>query len=136
MAIARNTTAETIKPLNGAIVRRFTAGAAVAAGEIVAMQSDGFVDPANTTSAFMQPVGIAIQAATAAGQRIDVVTFGPAICVTGGTPGATLYASDTAGEPAESAGTNTAIVGWVESATVVFVNPVAVEVSVDGHTHA
>lgn len=136
MAIARNTTAETIKPLNGAIVRRFTAGAAVAAGEIVAMQSDGYVDPANTTSAFMQPVGIAIQAATAAGQRIDVVTFGPAICVTGGTPGATLYASDTAGEPAESAGTNTAIVGWVESATVVFVNPVAVEVSVDGHTHA
>ena len=71
MAIARNTTAETIKPLNGAIIRRYTAGAAVAAGEIVAMQSDGYVDPANTTSGFMQPVGIALQAATAAGQVID-----------------------------------------------------------------
>ena len=136
MAIARNTTAETIKPLNGAIIRRYTAGAAVAAGEIVAMQSDGYVDPANTTSGFMQPVGIALQAATAAGQVIDVVTFGPVVCITGGTPGAVVYASDTAGEPAESAGTNLAIVGWVEAATVVFVNPVPVEVSVDGHTHA
>lgn len=135
MAIARNTTAETIKPLNGAIVRRYTAGAAVAAGEIVAMQSDGYVDPANTTSGFMQLVGIALQAATAAGQVIDVVVFGPVVAITGGSPGAVLYASDTAGEPSESAGTNTAICGWVEAATVAFVNPIAVEVSVDGHTH-
>ena len=135
MAIARNTTAETIKPLNGAIIRRFTAGAAVAAGEIVAMQSDGYVDPANTTSGFMQLVGIALQATTAAGQAIDVVVFGPVVAITGGTPGAVMYASDTAGEPSESAGTNTAICGWVESATVAFVNPIAVEVSVDGHTH-
>ena len=127
MAIARDTTAEHIKPLNGAIVRRYTAGAAVAAGEIVAMQSDGYVDPANATSAFPQSVGIAIQAATAAGQRIDVVTFGPVVCVTGATPGATIYASNTAGEPAESAGTNLAPIGWAESATVVFVNPVPFE---------
>ena len=39
MAIARDTTADNIKPLNGAIIRRFTAGAAVAAGEIVSMQN-------------------------------------------------------------------------------------------------
>lgn len=135
MAIARNTTAETIKPLNGAVIRRYTAGAAVAAGEIVAMQSDGYVDPADTTSGFMQPVGIALQAATAAGQVIDVVVFGPVVAITGGTPGAVVYASDTAGEPSESAGTNRAVVGWVEAATIAFVNPLAVEVSVDGHTH-
>ncbi len=123
MAIARNTTAETIKPLNGAIIRRYTAGAAVAAGEIVAMQSDGYVDPANTTSGFMQPVGIALQAATAAGQVIDVVTFGPVVAITGGTPGSVLYASDTAGEPAESVGTKDVLVGIAESATVLFVRP-------------
>jgi len=123
MAIARNTTAETIKPLNGAIVRRYTAGAAVEAGEIVSMQSDGYVDPANTTSAAQKVVGIALQAASAAGQVIDVVVFGPVVCVTGATPGATIHASDTAGEPAESAGTNGGITGIAESATVVFVRP-------------
>jgi len=123
MAIARNETAEQIKPLNGAIVRRYTAGAAVAAGEIVSMQSDGYVDPANTTSAAQKVVGVALQAASAAGQVIDVVVFGPVICVTGATPGATIHASDTAGEPAESAGTNGGITGFAESATVVFVRP-------------
>jgi hypothetical protein len=123
MAIARDTTADNIKPLNGAIIRRFTAGAAVAAGEIVSMQSDGYVDPANTTSAAQKVMGVALQAASAAGQVIDVVVFGPVVCVTGATPGATIHASDTAGEPAESAGTNGGITGIAESATVVFVRP-------------
>jgi len=123
MTIARDTTADNIKPLNGAIIRRFTAGAAVAAGEIVSMQSDGYVDPANTTSAAQKVMGVALQAASAAGQVIDVVVFGPVVCVTGATPGATIHASDTAGEPAESAGTNGGITGIAESATVVFVRP-------------
>ena len=123
MAIARDTTADNIKPLNGAIIRRFTAGAAVAAGEIVSMQSDGYVDPANTTSAAQKVMGVALQAASAAGQVIDVVVFGPVVCVTGATPGATIHASDTAGEPAESAGTNGGITGIAASATVVFVRP-------------
>lgn len=123
MAIARNTTVETIKPLNGSIVRRYTAGAAVEAGEIVSMQSDGYVDPANTTSAAQKVVGVALQAAAAAGHVIDVVVFGPVICVTGATPGAIIHASDTAGEPAESAGTNAGVTGFAESATVVFVRP-------------
>lgn len=122
MAIARDTTADNIKPLNGAIIRRFTAGAAVAAGEIVSMQSDGYVDPANTTSAAQKVMGVALQAA-AAGQVIDVVVFGPVVCVTGATPGAIIHASDTAGEPAESAGTNGGITGIAESATVIFVRP-------------
>lgn len=123
MAIARDTTADNIKPLNGAIIRRFTAGAAVAAGEIVSMQSDGYVDPANTTSAAQKVMGVALQAAAAAGQVIDVVVFGPVVCVTGATPGAIIHASDTAGEPAESAGTNGGITGIAESATVIFVRP-------------
>ena len=124
MAIARDTDAKRVKPLEGAIVQRFTAGAAVAAGQVVAMQSDGFVDPANTTAAAQQVAGIAIQA-VAAGERADVVVFGPIVCLTGATPGATLHASNTAGEPAESAGTNAGIVGFVESATVAFVRPVS-----------
>lgn len=124
MAIARDTTAEHIKPLEGAIVRRYTAGAAVAAGEIVSMQSDGNVDPADTTSAAQCVTGIALQAASAAGQVIDVVVYGPVKAITGGTPGATLHATNTAGEPGESAGSNAGIAGFVESATVAFVRPV------------
>lgn len=136
MAIARQTTARSIKPLETAIVRRYTAGAVIAAGEIVSMQSDGFVDPANTTSAAQTVVGIALQAATAAGQIIDVVVWGPVTAITGGTPGSILYASDTAGEPAESAGTNLGIAGYVEAATIAFVNPIVGGVSLSGHSHA
>ena len=121
MAIARDTTAANIRPLQGAIVRRYTAGAAIAAGEIVAMQSDGYVDPADT-SAYDQVVGIAIQAATEAGETVDVVVFGPVKCLTGATVGANVYASDTAGEPSESVGTKDIMVGWNESATVLFVS--------------
>lgn len=123
MAIARQTDLTKIDPLRGAITRRYTAGATIAAGELVQMQSDGYVDPTNTTSAAAKVAGVALQSVTAA-QPLDVVVFGPVSCVTGGTAGATLHASDTAGEPAESAGSNAGIAGWVESATVVFINPV------------
>ncbi|MCO5188535.1 MAG: hypothetical protein M9928_15635 [Anaerolineae bacterium] len=123
MAIARQTDASKIKPLSGSIVRRYTAGAAIEAGEIVAMQADGYVDPANTTAAAATVVGIALSAA-AVGDSIDVVVYGPVSSITGGAPGTTLHASDTAGEPAESAGSNAGIAGFVESATVAFVRPV------------
>lgn len=134
MSIARDTTAANIKPLEGAIVRRFTAGATIAAGEIVSMQSDGYVDPADTTSAAQRVVGIALAAASAA-DRVDVVVFGPVKAITGGTPGSVLYASNTAGEPAESAGSNFGVCGWVEAATVAFVSPQAFAASAAGHTH-
>lgn len=123
MAIARDTTAKNIKPLEGASIRRFTAGATIAAGEIVSLMADGYVDPADTT-AFTGSVvmGIALQAA-AAGERVDVVTSGPVVCLTGATVGALVYASDTAGEPSESVGTKDVLVGIAESATILFVRP-------------
>ena len=123
MAFGRNTTAELIKPLDGAVVRRFTAGATIAAGEIVALMADGYVDPADT-SAFTGAVvmGIALQA-TAAGGRVDVVTHGPVVCLLDGTPANLVYASDTAGEPSETVGTKDVLVGITESATVLFVRP-------------
>jgi len=123
MAFGRNTTAELIKPLDGAVVRRFTAGATIAAGEIVALMADGYVDPANTTDFTAAcVVGIAIKAAVS-GQRVDVVTHGAVVCLTGATPGSLIYASDTAGEPSESVGTKDVLVGIAESATVLFVRP-------------
>jgi hypothetical protein len=123
MAFGRNTTAELIKPLDGAVVRRFTAGATIAAGEIVALMADGYVDPANTTDFTAAcVVGIAIKAAVS-GQRVDVVTHGAVVCLLDATPGSLIYASDTAGEPSESVGTKDVLVGIAESATVLFVRP-------------
>lgn len=123
MAIARQTNEEYISPLPGGMVRRFVAGSAISAGELVVMSSDGQIDPADATSAAVTVAGVAIEDGVA-GQKIDVVTWGPVTSITGGTPGKTVHASDTAGEPAESAGSNAGIAGWVESATVLFVNPV------------
>ena len=126
MAIGRTSAAnsELVKPLGGAIIRRYTLGATVLPGEVVSMQSDGFVDPADTTSAAQQVVGIAIKGGLIT-EIADIVVHGPIVCVTGATPGAGIHASDTAGEPAESAGSNAGIVGYAEAATIVFVRPVA-----------
>ena len=123
MATARDTVAEHIKPLEGAMTRRFTAGAAIAAGELVSMSSDGYIDPSDSTAAKNPVLGVAIQAATAAGQRIDVVTFGPVVCLTGATPGGLQYNSTTAGEPLETTAGNQTVAGVAESATILFVRP-------------
>ena len=129
MAIARDTTTANIKPLEGAIVRRFVAGSAIAPGEVVSMSSDGYIDPAKADAvATNRLLGIALAvknqaAAYAAGDAVDVVVFGAVQCVTGGTPGAVCYSSDTEGEPAGTAGTKSAVVGIVIAATVVMVNP-------------
>lgn len=120
MAIGRDTTAANIKPLDGAIVRRGTLGATTVAGEIVEMQTDGYWDPAVATGVVMNGA-IAVQGGAAA-DVVDLVVFGPVKCLTGATPGAIVYVSDTAGEPDETAGTKSAVIGYAESATVLFVN--------------
>ena len=122
MAIARDTTAANIKPLEGAIIRRYTAGAAIAAGEIVSMQSDGFVDPSDSTGAAQTIVGIA-QKAAVVGDRLDVVVYGPVVCLTGATPGGAVYDSTTAGEPLHTTAGNQKQVGWAESDIILFVRP-------------
>lgn len=132
MAASRDTTVANIKPLEGAIVRNFTAGAALVAGELCSMQSDGKVDPAITTAVEVV-VGVALPnnetTTYADGDAVPVVVFGPVVCLSGATVGAIIYATDTAGEPGETAGTKTTIAGWAESATVLFVDPVTVSLA-------
>lgn len=123
MAIARDTTAANIKPLEGASIRRFTSGAAIAAGELVVMSSDGYIDPCDSTSAKSLVLGVSLQAAAGAGARIDVVVHGPVVCLTGATPGAVVCNSTTAGEPSESKAGNQTEAGIAVSATVLFVRP-------------
>lgn len=125
MAFGRETTAAFIKPLEGAIVRRFTAGSAIAVGEVVSMSSDGYIDPSDATAAANPALGIAVQAAAAAGPRLDVVVFGPVRCLIDATPGTVIYNGTTAGEPEATSGGNKTVVGVAESATVLFVRPQA-----------
>lgn len=127
MAAARDTVAEHIKPLEGAIVRRGTLGAATEAGEVVTLQSDGFWDPSLAT-AVQFSVAIAVQGG-AAGDRVDLVRYGPVVCMTGATVGARIFTTDTAGEMAETAGTKDTIIGYAESATVLFVQPQIIDMS-------
>lgn len=125
MAAARETTAKLIKPLGGAIVRRYAAGSTISPGELVAMASDGAIDPASAASVALASVlGVALgKADHAAGDPVDVVVHGPVLCLTGATIGALIYATDTAGEPGESAGTKTSVAGIAETATILFVRP-------------
>lgn len=125
MAAARDTTAKNIKPLTGAIVRRYTAGGAVSPGQLVSINSSGYVVAANTATITLAKVaGVALGDSDAAsGDRVDVVVHGPVQCMTGSTIGATIYATDTAGALGETAGTKTSVAGHAESATVLFVRP-------------
>lgn len=125
MAIARETTAKLIKPLGGAIVRRFTAGATISPGELFHLSSDSKCDPCNATNITNAAVtGVALgDADLADGDVFDGVVYGPVNCLTGATVGAVVYATDTAGEPGETAGTKTCVAGYAESATVLFVRP-------------
>ena len=134
MAISRNADAGVVKPLEGSVVERFTAGAAIQAGEIVEMSSDGYIDPADSGTVVLSPVGIALprdggDPASAAGDPVDVVTHGPVLCVAGATIAGLVYASDTAGEPSQSAGTKSTVIGFAQSATVVFVRPQVVDLT-------
>lgn len=127
MAFGRDTTAKNIKPLEGAVVRRGTLGATTAAGELVTLQSDGKWDPTNT-AAVQFTIAIAIQAG-GDGDEVDLVMYGPVVCMQEATPGALIYGSDTAGEPGTSAGTKTTIAGYAETAAILFVRPQIVSFS-------
>lgn len=128
-------TAADVRPLSGAVVRRFTAGGTVAIGDVVYVASDGDVEQADgSLVGTTWLVGIAVATpdggtSAAAGERVDVVMFGPVAGFSSLTPGALGYVSDTAGKVADAVGTKDAIVGFAESATVLFVRPQLIDLS-------
>lgn len=115
-----------IRPLGGAIIRTFTANAAINFGEAVTLRTaDGKVE--KTANGTAKCIGIAVSgsggmgaASIAAGQEVGVVVFGPVAGYSGMTPGAQAFLSATAGG-LDTAGTNG--VGYSESSEVVFVMP-------------
>lgn len=122
MAISRDTTAANIKPLTGAIIRQHTSGEAIAAGELVSLESDGYLD-ASDASSTDEVTGVAVQAAAGSGEVIDVVVLGPIKCLLGATIGGTVFNSTTAGEPTQTDAGNSTAAGYAETATILYVQP-------------
>jgi len=126
-------TAADVRPLPGAIVERYDAGGALAAGDAVYMADDGDVEEADASAAgTAYTIGIVVsgpdgKTSFVAGERLDVVTWGRVTGFSGATPGDVLYQSDTAGALADAAGTTEHKVGRARSATVVFVCPAITE---------
>lgn len=117
-----------IKPLPGAVIRKGTLGTTVTKGDPVTLKSDGFWDPTDTTSTAQLTVGVAVQGGSAGGV-VDIVTLGPIQCISAATPGALAYGSNTAGALDDAAGTKGLVIGFVESATVLFVLPQIIDYS-------
>lgn len=132
MAAISNTDAN-IRPLEGAIIRRGTAGGSMNVGDAVYLDgTNGWKQADADAVASAQARGIVVagpQGATAivSGNRIDICTYGPVEGFASMTPGAVIYNSVTAGAldqtASSTAGDYPFVVGWAESATVVFVAP-------------
>lgn len=129
-------TAAQVRPLQGAITRRFQAASTnVAVGKAVYVKSDGKIeladaDAVGTAQARGVVVGIGIDGATTAvaNQVCDVVTHGPvAIGATGLTDGSNVFVSTTAGAMDQTApagaGDFPYAIGWAESDGVIYIQP-------------
>jgi hypothetical protein len=121
--LIETTTTSLIKPLEGARTRRFTASATIAPGYPVYVYSDGTIRTASATAAATNRViGVCVQSLVS-GDRGDVVTKGPILCLSGATPGAVVFVMNSAGGMDTTGGTAKTVVGVAESATVLLVMP-------------
>jgi hypothetical protein len=127
-------TAADVRPLPGAKTRRFALGGAVNPGQAVYIAADGDIEGADAdVAAQSRVVGILVSLAHggltgAAGDVGDVVVHGPVAGFSGLTPGGLVFASVNAGAiadaaPAAASGDFVWVIGHVEKATTVFVNP-------------
>lgn len=129
------TVAAKVRPLTGAVVRRYAASASLTVGQAVYVHTDGTIKAADADAVasaqargILVAVGIDGATSAASGDLCDVVVFGPvAVGVTGLTEGAVVYVSTTAGAMDQTASVTTGdfnyVVGWVEADDVIFVQP-------------
>ena len=126
MAFGRKSVLSQVRPLvvpsdPRTIIRKGTLGATTEAGEPVALQSDSKWDPA-AASGVVLFAGVALNSGSD-NDPVDVLLLGPCEVLVDATPGTAIYISDTAGEYSETAGTKSYIIGYAETATILFVNP-------------
>jgi hypothetical protein len=127
MAAITKQAAAAVKPLEGAILRRGTLGATVTAPSPVTLQSDGKWDGMDTSAAQLT-CAVAIQSGVD-GDEVDLVTHGPVVALSGATIGSLVYGSDTAGAFDTAVGTKDVIIGYAETATILFVTPEIIDLS-------
>jgi len=115
---------------NGAVIRNYTAGAAITVGNLVYVDSAGTVQHAdgNGSLATGAAIGIAIESydgetSILTGGPVSVCVFGPVSGYSSMTPGSNVYVSDTVGRLSSVAGTISRIIGYAETAGIVFVHP-------------
>ena len=121
-----------VKPLPGALCRRFDTGGVVLAGHAVRLDSSGDVQTADAvTFANAKVMGVAVAdndggTAFASGEAIDVCVSGPLAGFTALAEGTLHYTSANAGSIADaSAGSGNYkwIIGMAHAATILFINP-------------
>jgi len=126
--------AANVRPLTGAVIRRYLAASTnVVVGSVVYMKDDGTIELADGDSqtacqARGVVVGVGLGKTTAAvGGACDVVTHGPVELgnTTAMTEGAPVYVSVTAGSMDQTASGTTGdynyIIGWAENQTILYV---------------
>lgn len=123
-----------VRPLPGAIVRRYPAAASGNVGDAIYLASGG-VTPADAdvdASSRVRGIVVAVAGGSkttyASGDNVDVVTDGPVTGYASMTRGATLYASVTTGRiadarPAGASGDFVHVVGFAENANTIYVQP-------------
>jgi len=118
-----------VRPLSGATVRRYDAGGSLSVGDAVFLASDGDVEGAiDATATSAWAIGIVVgcpdgDTGAVAGEPVDVVVHGPVELASGLTPGDLAYVGDSAGMVSTAAGTKEVVVGYVETASAIFVRP-------------
>jgi hypothetical protein len=127
MSAITKASAANVKPLEGAITRRVTLGAATTAPSPVTLQSDGKWDPTDTSAAQLT-CAVAIQSG-GDGDVVDAVVFGPVVALSGATIGSLVFGADAAGGFETAVGTKDLKIGYAETATVLFVQPQIIDFS-------
>jgi hypothetical protein len=123
-------TAASVRPLEGCIIRRFTAGEAMTPGQPVYLSGNNTVSLCDaSTVATNGCIGLVVSnqngaVSFAAGDPVDVVLFGPVNgFATNLAAGKVVYTDDDAGVLADAAGTKDTVVGIGLSTTVLLVRP-------------
>lgn len=127
MAAITKAAAAAVKPLEGAIVRRVQLGATTTAPSPITLQSDGKWDPTDTSAAQVT-VRVAIQSGVD-GDWVDAVCYGPVVALSGATIGSLVFGADAAGGFETAVGTKDTIIGYAETAAVLFVAPEIIDLS-------
>lgn len=116
---------------NGAVVRNYTAGAALTVGYAVYISGNRTVKhTAGGAAGTAYGIGVVVgtphaggETAIASGAACAVCVFGPVSGYTDGTAGAKAWVSNNAGRIADSAGTVAHELGYWENTGILFVNP-------------